>query len=128
FPVTAFDQNLEFDEIAYRDHVTWQSGFNVAGLFAAGGTGEGFSLTADEKHRVTKAAVESSRPEVPVLGSAGGSTKQAIEEARGAQEAGAEGILLLPPYLTENDQEGLLEHVSAITKEVDIGVIVYNRA
>lgn len=128
FPVTAFDQNLEFDENLYREHVSWQSSFDVAGLFAAGGTGEGFSLTAEENKKVVQAAVESSRPEVPVLGSAGGSTKQAIELARGAQEAGAEGILLLPPYLTENDQQGLLEHASAIIDAVDIAVIVYNRA
>jgi|SRR5699024_1940157 len=128
FPVTAFDDSLEFDESAYREHVSWQSSFDVRGLFAAGGTGEGFSLTTEENYRVTKSAVESSRPEVPVLGSAGGSTKQAIELAQGAQEAGAEGILLLPPYLTENDQQGLLEHASAIIESTDLAVIVYNRA
>lgn len=128
FPVTAFDQNLELDEELYREHVSWQSSFDVGGLFAAGGTGEGFSLTGEENKRVVKAAVESSRPEVPVLGSAGGPLKDAIELARGAEAAGAEGILLLPPYLTENGQTGLLEYASAVTRSVDIAVIVYNRA
>ncbi|WP_129660138.1 5-dehydro-4-deoxyglucarate dehydratase [Rothia uropygialis] len=128
FPATAFGQDGELDEAAYRNHIEWQSSFGVAGLFAAGGTGEGFSLTPEENAKVTDWAVHSTRPEVPVLGSASGSTKQAVRCAQAAEEAGAEGILLLPPYLTECDQDGLLEHASAVCSSVDIGVIVYNRA
>jgi len=128
FPATAFTADLEFDEATYRDHVSWQASYDVAGLFAAGGTGEGFSLTAAENAAVVRAAVESSRPEVPVLGSAGGNTRDAIAQAQAAEEAGAEGILLLPPYLSECNQAGLLEHASAITAATNIAVIVYNRA
>jgi 5-dehydro-4-deoxyglucarate dehydratase len=128
FPVTAFDPEQEFDEGTYRDHVSWQAGYDVAGLFAAGGTGEGFSLTAEEHAKVVRAAVESSRPEVPVLGSAGGSTRQAIAQAQASEAAGAEGILLLPPYLTECGQQGLLEHASAVIGSTRTAVIVYNRA
>lgn len=128
FPATAFTADGEFDESTYRDHVAWQAGYDVAGLFAAGGTGEGFSLTAAENAAVVRAAVESSRPEVPVLGSAGGNTRDAIALAQAAEEAGAEGILLLPPYLSECNQAGLLEHASAVTASTDIAVIVYNRA
>lgn len=128
FPATAFDASGELDEAGVRNHVAWQSEFDVAGLFAAGGTGEGFSLTPEESARVTRWSVESTRAEVPVLGSASGSTRQAVSCAMGAQEAGAEGLLLLPPYLTECHQEGLYEHVSAVCSAVDIGVIVYNRA
>lgn len=128
FPVTAFDAELEFDEKLYQDHVSWQAGHDVAGLFAAGGTGEGFSLMPQEHRRVVQAAVQASRPEVPVLGSAGGSTRQAIELARGSEEAGAEGLLLLPPYLTECHQQGLLEHASAVIGAIRLPVIVYNRA
>lgn len=127
FPVTAFDTNLELDEIAYRSHLQWQSSFDVAGLFAAGGTGEGFSLTAPEAARAVTLAVEEAGPRVPVLASAGGSTKQAIQNAQDAQAAGAEGLLMLPPYLTENDQEGLFQHVSAVCAQTSLGVIVYNR-
>lgn len=128
FPVTPFAQDLSVDEAALREHVAWQSGYDVAGLFAAGGTGEGFSLTNEEHAQVVRAAVESSRPEVPVLGSAGGSTRQAIAQAQASEEAGAEGVLLLPPYLTECDQQGLLEHASAIIRSTRTAVIVYNRA
>lgn len=128
FPVTAFDAQLEVDEAAYRSHLAWQSSFDVAGLFAAGGTGEGFALTPEEASRVVRMAVEEAGSRVPVLASAGGSTKQAIRNAQDAEAAGAEGLLLLPPYLTECDQEGLYQHVSAICAATKTGVIVYNRA
>ena len=128
FPVTSFDAQLQFDEENYRKHLAWQASFPVAGLFAAGGTGEGFSLTPAESERVVRAAVEEVGGTVPVLASAGGSTAQAIENARAAEAAGAEGILLLPPYLTEADQGGLIDHVSAICRSTSLGVIIYNRA
>ena len=128
FPVTSFDAQLGVDEENYRRHLSWQSSFDVAGLFAAGGTGEGFSLTPDEAARVVRMAVEEAGDRVPVLASAGGSTRQAIQNAQDAEAAGAEGLLLLPPYLTECDQAGLLEHVSAVCASTSIGVIVYNRA
>ncbi|MBV1777729.1 5-dehydro-4-deoxyglucarate dehydratase [Paeniglutamicibacter sp. ABSL32-1] len=128
FPVTAFDANLEIDEAGYRSHLDWQSSFGVAGLFAAGGTGEGFTLTPEESARVVRMAVEEAGDRVPVLGSAGGSTKQAILNARDSEAAGAQGVLLLPPYLTECDQEGLFNHASAVCSATSTGVIVYNRA
>ena len=128
FPATAFSSDLSLDEAGYRSHIEWQSSYNVAGLFAAGGTGEGFSLSPDEAARVVELAVASSRPEVPVLASASGPTVQAVRNVRDAEAAGAEGVLVLPPYLTECDQDGLYEHVAAICEATNIGVIVYNRA
>src|SRR5699024_8593639 len=118
----------EVDEKAYQNHIEWQSSYPVAGLFAAGGTGEGFSLTPEENHRVTKLAVDASHPDAPVLGSAGGNTHQAIEHAQGAATARAEGLLLLPPYLTECDHQGLYELASAIIGATSLSVTVYNRA
>jgi len=128
FPVTHFDQDLAFDETRYREHLAWQSGFGVAGLFAAGGTGEGFSLTSPEIDRVVRAAVDEVAGAVPVLAPATGGTATASAQARAAQEAGADGVLLLPPYLTEAGQAGLVEHVSAVCAATDLGVIVYSRA
>jgi hypothetical protein len=51
FPVTHFDDELRFDEPRYREHLAWQASFGVAGLFAAGGTGEGFSLAGRAHHQ-----------------------------------------------------------------------------
>jgi 5-dehydro-4-deoxyglucarate dehydratase len=129
FPVTPFTADLALDLDAYRAHVDWQAGYGVAGLFAAGGTGEGFSLTVAETAQVVAAAVDVTAGRVPVLGVASGNTAQAVTTARSAAEVGASGVLLLPPYLTECDQQGLAAHVAAVCAATpDLGVIVYNRA
>ena len=101
FPVTHFTDDLEFDEAGYRKHLAWLAEHPVAGLFAAGGTGEGFSLTFEETDRVVRAAVDEVAGAVPVLAPATGSTANAIAQAEAAEAAGADGLLLMPPYLTE---------------------------
>lgn len=128
FPVTHFDADLRFDEARYREHLAWQAGFDVAGLFAAGGTGEGFSLTPDEVDRVVRVAVDEVGDRVPVVAPATGATAVSVAQARAAEAAGASGVLLFPPYLTEASQRGLVEHVSAVCRATDLGVIVYSRA
>lgn len=128
FPVTHFDADLQFDEPRYREHLAWQAGFDVAGLFAAGGTGEGFSLTPPEIDRVVRTAVSEVGHRVPVIAPATGGTALAVAQAEAAQDAGASGVLLFPPYLTEAGQRGLAEHVSAVCRATDLGVIVYSRA
>ncbi|HWD78453.1 MAG TPA: 5-dehydro-4-deoxyglucarate dehydratase [Kribbella sp.] len=128
FPVTAFHDDLSFNEAAYREHLSWLSRYDVAGLFAAGGTGEGFSLTPAELDTVVRTAVSEVDGRVPVIAPATGGTASAIEGARAAEAAGADGILLFPPYLTEAGQRGLIEHVSAVCRSTSLGVTVYSRA
>ncbi|WP_433463616.1 5-dehydro-4-deoxyglucarate dehydratase [Spirillospora sp. CA-128828] len=128
FPVTCFGADLGFDEPAYRDHLAWLGEHPAAGLFAAGGTGEFFSLTPAEVGLVTRAAVAETAGRVPVLAPAGYGTALAVEMAKDAEAAGADGILLLPPYLTEASQDGLIAHVKAVCAATSLGVIVYHRA
>ena len=128
FPVTHFADDLEFDEAGYRKHLAWLADHPVAGLFAAGGTGEGFSLTFEETDRVVRAAVEEVAGAVPVLAPATGGTANAIAQAKAAEAAGADGLLLMPPYLTEAGQAGLVEHVSRVCASTGLGVVVYSRA
>ncbi|EJL35197.1 5-dehydro-4-deoxyglucarate dehydratase [Novosphingobium sp. AP12] len=127
FPVTHFDADLAFDEGAYREHLAWLSDYDVAGLFAAGGTGEFFSLTPAEVPVVVKAAVEEAGGKVPVLSGCGYGTAIATGIARDVEQAGADGLLLLPPYLVNSTQEGLAAHIEAVCKATSLGVIVYNR-
>jgi len=127
FPVTHFDAELQFDEHGFRDHIGWLLERDVAGLFAAGGTGEFFSLTPAEVPRIVRAAVEETASRVPVIAGCGYGTQLAIELARGVEAAGADGLLLLPPYLVKPSQEGLAAHVEAVCRETSLGVIVYNR-
>jgi 5-dehydro-4-deoxyglucarate dehydratase len=128
FPITPFDDDLQIDEPHYREHLSWQAGYEVAALFVGGGTGEGFSLTVSEVDSLVRMAVDEVARKVPVVAPATGGTMQAVSQAKAAEEAGADGILLLPPYLTEADQEGLVEHVSAVCRATRLGVVVYSRA
>ncbi|MFC5801042.1 5-dehydro-4-deoxyglucarate dehydratase [Streptomyces formicae] len=128
FPVTHFTADLSFDESAYREHIARLAGYEVGGLFAAGGTGEFFSLTPDEVERVVAAAVQTAPEGTPILAPAGYGTRTAVELAAAAEGAGADGILLFPPYLTEAGQQGLAEHVEAVCRATSLGVVVYSRA
>ncbi|WP_040871938.1 5-dehydro-4-deoxyglucarate dehydratase [Nocardia exalbida] len=128
FPVTHLRADGSFDEAAYRENIAWLGGYDASGLFAAGGTGEFFSLTLAEVEQVVSAAVAEAPEGLPVIAPAGYGTATAVEMARAAQRAGAHGILLLPPYLTEASQEGLVAHVRQVCAATDLGVIIYSRA
>jgi 5-dehydro-4-deoxyglucarate dehydratase len=128
FPVTHLDADRAIDEDAYRGHIEWLGQYPAAGLFAAGGTGEFFSLGLDEVERLVRVAVDAAPAGTPILAPAGYGTSTAIELARRAEAAGAAGILLFPPYLTEAGQRGLAAHVKAVCDATSLGVIVYNRA
>ncbi len=127
FPVTDFTADGEFDQEGYRRRLDWLAPFGASALFAAGGTGELFSLDPQEHGEVIGAAVEASAGQVPIIAGVGYGTRVAIAEAREAERRGAAGILILPHYLIEADQEGVSHHVRAICQAVGIGVVVYNR-
>ena len=112
FPITHFADDLTFDESAYRSNLGWLAGQGAAGLFAAGGTGEFFSLTLPEVEQVVAAAAAETPAELPVIAPAGYGTATAVELSWTAEGAGADGILLLPPYLTGPAQEGLAKPTS----------------
>jgi len=126
FPVTHFKQDLTFDEAKYRSHVEWLAGYDAAALFAAGGTGEFFSLNPSEIPQVVRAA-KAAAGDTPIISGTGYGTSLAVEIAKSAEKAGADGLLLLPPYLMFAEQAGLIAHVKAVCQAVGIGVIVYNR-
>ncbi|MGV3492900.1 MAG: 5-dehydro-4-deoxyglucarate dehydratase, partial [Ramlibacter sp.] len=127
FPLTDFDAGLQFDPRGYRERLEWLMPYGASVLFSAGGTGEFFSLEPQEYAGVIKTAADTCRGRVPIVGGAGGGTTLAIRYAQEAERNGAQGVLLLPHYLTEASQDGLVAHVEAVCRSVKIGVIVYNR-
>jgi 5-dehydro-4-deoxyglucarate dehydratase len=127
FPVTHFGEDFEFQPKPYQEHVAWLLSYKPAGLFAAGGTGEFFSLTLSEFSNVVRAAVAQTAKQVPLIAGCGYGTAMAKEFARAAEDAGADGILLLPPYLVGSEQAGLSAHVEAVCASTKLGVIMYNR-
>lgn len=126
FPVTHFDAGGAFARDSYQRHVDWLAGFDAPVLFAAGGTGEFFSLTPAEVPEVVAAAKEAAGKTAIVSG-CGYGTEMAVQIAQSAQKAGADGILLLPHYLIDAPQEGLYRHIRRVCDSVDFGVMVYNR-
>lgn len=127
FPITDFDAEGNFHAKSYAARLEWLAPYGASALFAAGGTGEFFSLSGSEYGDIIRTAVETCRGKVPILAGVGGPTRTAIALAREAQSLGAQGLLLLPHYLTEASQDGLIAHVEQVCRSVDIGVIVYNR-
>ncbi|HTH52827.1 MAG TPA: 5-dehydro-4-deoxyglucarate dehydratase [Edaphobacter sp.] len=127
FPVTHFTADYRFEEGPYREHIAWLLEHKPHGLFAAGGTGEFFSLALGEFSSVVAAAVNETAGRAPVLAGCGYGTAIAKEFAKAAEDAGADGILLLPPYLVNSEAAGLAAHVEAVCASTKLGVIVYNR-
>lgn len=127
FPITDFGADGEFNARSYAERLQWLSSYGAAGLFAAGGTGEFFSIGYDEYDSVIRTAVENSSPSVPVLAGVGYGTRMAVDLARRAEAAGAAGILVLPHYLMMAEEAGVVAHMTAICRAVEIGVIYYAR-
>ncbi|MDO9433997.1 5-dehydro-4-deoxyglucarate dehydratase [Hydrogenophaga sp.] len=127
FPVTDFDAQGDFNPKGYAERLEWLAPYGASALFAAGGTGEYFSIAGAEYGQIIKTAVDTCRGKVPIIAGAGGPTRNAIAHAQEAERQGAHGVLLLPHYLTEAGQDGLIAHVEQVCKSVKFGVIVYNR-
>jgi len=127
FPVTDFGADGEFDAKGYAGRLQWLSSYGAAGLFAAGGTGEFFSIGYDEYDTVIRTAVDNSSKDVPVLAGVGYGTRMAVDLAKRAETAGAAGILVLPHYLMVAEEAGVIAHMKAICNAVGIGVIYYAR-
>ncbi|MFG1375027.1 5-dehydro-4-deoxyglucarate dehydratase [Xanthobacter oligotrophicus] len=126
FPVTHFDADGRFNAESYKQHIEWLAGYDAPVLFAAGGTGEFFSLAPSEIPGIVSAAKEAAGKTAIVAGCGFGSVV-GVEIAKAAEKAGADGLLLLPHYLIDAPQEGLYALVKQVCDAVGIGVMVYNR-
>ncbi len=125
--VTPFAEDGSLDETAFRDLVEWQIAEGSHGLVPVGTTGESPTLTHAEHKRVVEICVETAAGRVPVIAGAGSNnTVEAIDLARFAQSAGADGILVVTPYYNKPTQRGLYEHFAAIARAVEKPIIIYN--
>lgn len=124
--VTPFT-NGAVDEEAYRAHIEWQIEQGIDGLVPCGTTGESATLSHAEHVQVIKICVDQVKGRVPVLAGAGSNnTTEAVELARHAKDAKADGALLITPYYNKPTQAGLIAHFAAIANGVSMPFIVYN--
>lgn len=127
FPVTPFAEDGSLDEGRLAQHIGSGVAAGAGGVFVACGTGEFHALTTDEIERATRVAVETTAGRVPVLAAAGGPPPVARDQAARVERAGADGLLLLPPYLVSAPQRGLVRYVEEVTAASDLPVILYQR-
>ena len=127
FPVTAFDAAGRVDAELVEQHVAERVAFEPGAVFAACGTGEYHALSIDEYSTVVEASVRGTAGRVPVLSGVGGPLGHALASAREAQRLGADGLLVMPPYLVQGPQAGLIAYVEAIAAATELPLIVYHR-
>jgi 4-hydroxy-tetrahydrodipicolinate synthase len=115
------------DEGAFRELVEWQIAEGTNGLVPVGTTGESPTLSHDEHKQVVEWCIDQAKGRVPVVAGAGSnSTREAIELAQHAEEAGADAVLVVTPYYNKPTQEGLYQHFKAINDAIGIPIIMYN--
>ncbi|WP_030147241.1 MULTISPECIES: 5-dehydro-4-deoxyglucarate dehydratase [unclassified Streptomyces] len=127
FPVTPFAADGSLDERRLAQHIESGVAAGAGGVFVACGTGEFHALSAEEIERATRVAVETTAGRVPVLAAAGGPPPVARDHAARVERAGADGILLLPPYLVSAPQQGLVRYVREVTAATSLPVAFYQR-
>jgi 4-hydroxy-tetrahydrodipicolinate synthase len=128
--MTHFDANGEVDKKAIRKAVRFTADAMKGedAVFVTGGTlGEFYALTDEEVKRVTQAVIEEVNGEFPVFaGASRGGTRWTVSMCRFAQEAGADGVLVVSPYYQLPTEEGVYRHFSEIASSIDIGLMIYN--
>ncbi|MGP3928560.1 5-dehydro-4-deoxyglucarate dehydratase [Nonomuraea sp. KM88] len=127
FPVTPFGADGDLAEPALARHVAAGVAAGAGGVFTACGTGEFSALDLDEYTRVMAVSVRAAKGRVPVFGGAGGPLPAAKAIARAAAAQGADGLLLMPPYLVTGPAGGLVRYAREVAEAGDLPVIIYQR-
>lgn len=127
FPVTPFHENLELDIEGLQQNMRMMSSGGIETAVVCGGTGELYSLTPEEHRACLRAAVDAVGGKMTIIAGVGYGVTIATALARSAQEEGADGILILPPYYTNADPEGMFNYYRAIADSVSLGVFPYAR-
>ncbi|MBB5180190.1 4-hydroxy-tetrahydrodipicolinate synthase [Planomicrobium koreense] len=125
--VTPFDASGDIDFPATAALVEHLIETGSDALVVAGTTGESPTLSADEKIDLFKFVVDTVQGRIPVIaGTGSNNTRASITLTRGAEEAGADAIMLVTPYYNKPSQEGMFQHFQAIATATHLPVMLYN--
>ncbi|MEU9208589.1 5-dehydro-4-deoxyglucarate dehydratase [Streptomyces sp. NPDC048415] len=127
FPLTSFLDDGGLDLESYRAYLTVQLATAPGAVFPACGTGEFSALDEEEYRAVVEATVEIAEGRLPVVAGIGYGWAQAVRFARIAEAAGADAALVLPHYLVEAPQDGLVEQLRRIADGSRLPLIAYQR-
>ncbi len=127
--ITPLDEDLNIDEAKYREFIRFQIE-NGCQVLTMGTTGESATLSHEEHHQAMDIAVDeakkSGRDPFVLAGSGSNSTAEAISLSQYAEQAGADGLLVVVPYYNKPVQHSLIDHFSAIADSVSLPIILYN--
>ncbi|MBO5303700.1 MAG: 4-hydroxy-tetrahydrodipicolinate synthase [Lachnospiraceae bacterium] len=125
--VTPMKENLEVNYDKLEELINWQIDEGTDCIIIAGTTGESSTLSMEEHRDVIKAAIDFTKKRVPVVAGTGSNcTATAIQLSKEAEEAGADGLLIVTPYYNKATQAGLISHYSQIASAVKTPIIMYN--
>jgi len=125
---TPFTQEDKVDEVALRRHLRYllDEG-KVHGIVATGSTGEFAALSEQERKSVAEITIGEVNGKVPVVvGAASVSTRETIDYSQHAQKAGADAVMVVPPYYCRPNEEEIYGHYEALVHNIDIPIILYN--
>ncbi|MGI9377774.1 MAG: 4-hydroxy-tetrahydrodipicolinate synthase [Tsuneonella suprasediminis] len=112
---------------ALGELANWQIDQGAQGLVACGTTGESPTLSHPEWAAVIRLCVEVSNGRVPVIaGSGTNDTRRTVELTREAGRLGADGALVVTPYYSRPNQEGLFRHFESVAQSAELPIIIYN--
>ena len=115
------------DLASLRELVEWQVREGTDGIVPCGTTGEGVTLTLQERTDVIRTVVEAASGRVKVIAGAGSnSTAEAVLAVKLARDLNADAALVVTPYYNKPTQEGLYRHYMRIWDSVGFPVVAYN--
>lgn len=125
--ITPMTSAGDLDLHAFTALINQQIDAGVDGIVVCGSTGEGATLSTDEKQILWSTAVQYTAGRIPVIAGTGSNdTRATIELSRVAQHCGVDALLLVSPYYNKPPQAGLIAHHQAISEAVDLPQILYN--
>lgn len=127
FPTAPLDENGNIDVNALAENIDFLITEGLTSIFIACGSGEFHAISRAEYQRMVEVAVETTAGRVPVYTGVGGNITDAVELVKLSEDLGADGYLILPPYLIDGEQEGLYNYYKTIVENSDLNAILYNR-
>jgi 4-hydroxy-tetrahydrodipicolinate synthase len=123
--LTTFNEQYEIDEHSQLALINYLIDCGIHGLAIFGNASEGYALSESEKTRLMPLIIKEVRQRVPVFVSTGHTgTHVAVQLSKAAEEAGADGLMILPPYFLKPSAEDLFGYYRAISDAVSIPIMI----
>jgi 1-pyrroline-4-hydroxy-2-carboxylate deaminase len=124
---TAFDAKDRVDSDFMSRHATWMIDNGCSALIMLGSLGEAATLNFEEKVDILKNTVATVKGRVPVVAAISAlATRDAVAQAKAAEDAGCSGLMILPPYVYRGDWREMKHHIGSVLKASSLSSMLYN--